>query len=60
MWHQLVLRFTRPHDEEGETSWTLRTRGGSGHAFVPGPLDNDKFDFKSEIVREACAGHNEK
>ena len=39
-------------DEEGEMYWSSRTLGGSGNALVPGPLDNSKFDFKPETVRQ--------
>jgi hypothetical protein len=39
-------------DEEAEMGWSLRTLGASGYGIVPGPLDNARFDFKPESVRE--------
>jgi hypothetical protein len=39
-------------DEEAEMYWGLRTVGASGNATVPGSLDNYRFDFKPESVRE--------
>jgi hypothetical protein len=42
----------KAEDEEGEMGWSLRTLGASGFGIVPGPLDNEKFDFKPESVRE--------
>lgn len=42
----------KAEDEQSEMFWSLRTLGASGNATVPGPLDNDRFDFKPESVRE--------
>jgi hypothetical protein len=42
----------KAEDEESEMFWSLRTLGASGDATVPGPLDNDRFDFKPESARE--------
>jgi hypothetical protein len=42
----------KAEDEEGEMNWSLRTLGASGSALVPGPLDNERFDFKPESARE--------
>jgi hypothetical protein len=42
----------KAEDEEAEMAWSLRTLGAGGFAIVPGTLDNDRFDFKPESVRE--------
>ncbi len=42
----------KAEDEEGEIYWSLRTLGASGDALVPGPLDNGRFDFQPESVRQ--------
>ena len=42
----------KAENEEEEMTWSLRTLGASGFAIVPDPLDNSRFDFKSESVRE--------
>jgi hypothetical protein len=42
----------RAEDEEAELAWSLQTLGASGFAIVPGPLDNNRFDFNPESVRE--------
>ena len=42
----------KAEDEEAEMAWSLRTLGAGGFAIVPGPLDNSRFDFKPETVRE--------
>jgi len=39
-------------DEEDEIMWAGRTVGPSGKVTVPGPLDNDKFGFTPETLRE--------
>jgi len=39
-------------DEEQEMLWSFIPFASSGFAIVPGPLDNDKFSFKPESVRE--------
>ncbi|KAF2098630.1 NAD(P)-binding protein [Rhizodiscina lignyota] len=42
----------KAEDEEAELAWSLRTLGAGGFAIVPGPLDNARFDFPPESVRE--------
>jgi hypothetical protein len=42
----------KAEDEEAELGWSLRVLGAGGYAIVPGPLDNARFDFKAESVRE--------
>jgi hypothetical protein len=42
----------KAEDEETEMAWSLQTLGASGFAIVPGPLDNARFDFIPESVRE--------
>ncbi|KAH8900850.1 NAD(P)-binding protein [Thozetella sp. PMI_491] len=42
----------KAENEAAEMTWSLRTLGAGGYAIVPGPLDNDSFDFKPESVRE--------
>lgn len=42
----------KAEDEEAEMTWSFRTLPASGFAVVPGPLDNDRFDFRPESVRE--------
>ena len=39
-------------DEDAEIMWAGRTIGPSGKVTVPGPLDNDKFGFTPETLRE--------
>jgi hypothetical protein len=39
-------------DEEGEILWAGMTVGPSGKVVVPLPLDNDKFQFKPETLKE--------
>ncbi|KAJ6582861.1 hypothetical protein DFH09DRAFT_1029235 [Mycena vulgaris] len=39
-------------DEEAEIMWAGRTVGPSGKVTVPLPLDNDKFAFKPETLKE--------
>jgi hypothetical protein len=39
-------------DEEGEILWAGKTIGPSGKVAVPLPLDNDKFQFKPETLKE--------
>ncbi|KAJ7340631.1 hypothetical protein DFH08DRAFT_783107 [Mycena albidolilacea] len=39
-------------DEEGEILWAGKTLGPSGKVAVPLPLDNDKFQFKAETLKE--------
>jgi hypothetical protein len=39
-------------DEEAEILWAGKTIGPSGKVTVPLPLDNDKFGFKPETLRE--------
>jgi hypothetical protein len=43
----------RAEDEAGQMAWSLRTLGASGYAIVGEPLENDKFGFKPESVRQA-------
>ncbi|KAF7337107.1 NAD(P)-binding protein [Mycena venus] len=39
-------------DEEGELMWAGRTVGPAGKVRVPLPIDNDKFGFKPEGLKE--------
>ncbi|KAJ6560953.1 hypothetical protein B0H10DRAFT_1966757 [Mycena sp. CBHHK59/15] len=39
-------------DEVEEIKWAGRTIGSSGKVTVPGPLDNDKFEFTPETLKE--------
>lgn len=39
-------------DEEAELAWSLRTLGAGGFAIVPGQLNNARFGFNPETVRE--------
>ncbi|KAJ7236586.1 hypothetical protein B0H12DRAFT_1256343 [Mycena haematopus] len=39
-------------DEEAEILWAGKTLGPFGRTVVPLPLDNDKFDFKPEPLRQ--------
>jgi len=39
-------------DEEKELTWSVIPFIASGTAIVPGPLDNDKFSFKAETVKD--------
>ncbi|KAJ7679335.1 hypothetical protein DFH06DRAFT_1278927 [Mycena polygramma] len=43
-------------DEEAEIMWAGRTVGPAGRVTVPLPLDNDKFDFKPETLKETLQG----
>ncbi|KAJ7887027.1 hypothetical protein B0H14DRAFT_2337976 [Mycena olivaceomarginata] len=39
-------------DEEGELMWAGRTNIPAGRVIIPLPLDNDKFGFKPEPIKE--------
>ncbi|KAM0249164.1 hypothetical protein ACHAQJ_009171 [Trichoderma viride] len=39
-------------DEAAELMWSVKPIAASGHGNVPGPLDNDKFSFRPESVKE--------
>ena len=45
-------RARKAENEEAELAWSLRTLGAGGYAIVPGPLDNDRFDFRPESAQE--------
>ncbi|KAJ7433983.1 hypothetical protein FB451DRAFT_1470358 [Mycena latifolia] len=42
----------RRGDEVGEMMWASRVCGAAGKVTVPGPLDNDKFGFTPETLKE--------
>ncbi|KAF7374268.1 NAD(P)-binding protein [Mycena sanguinolenta] len=39
-------------DEDAELMWAGKTLGPAGRVVIPLPLDNDKFDFKPEPLKE--------
>lgn len=39
-------------DEAAELMWSVKPIAASGVALVPGELDNDKFSFRPESVKE--------
>jgi hypothetical protein len=39
-------------DEAAELMWCVKPLVASGNGIVPGPLDNDKFSFRPESVKE--------
>jgi hypothetical protein len=39
-------------DEAEELKWSVKPLAASGIALVPGELDNDKFSFRPETVKE--------
>ncbi|CAK5276307.1 unnamed protein product [Mycena citricolor] len=42
-------------DESGELMGAAKTAAATGKAFVPGPLDNDKFEFTPETAQETLS-----
>lgn len=39
-------------DEAAELTWSVKPMAASGVALVPGQLDNDKFSFRPESVKD--------
>jgi hypothetical protein len=45
-------RARKAEDEDAEMLWSVMPLATSGYAIVPGDLDNDKFSFKPESVKQ--------
>jgi hypothetical protein len=39
-------------DVTSELTWSLKSLGASGYSLVGEPLDNSRFDFKPQSIRE--------